>query len=178
MISPNMSIDTNGCFSNNTINELNHKCIVPTNFNPNSVFYKNITDKTNFIDIFPADFDSMFLSMEASTKNKITDDVRNNFFNLDENGKEKIIKLMIHLETGSPEDYIRLKNWHKIDGKWYYFKNKFTERNINELLGEVISEYFGLDTVHYKLARVYGNEKIEEGLISENFCDPDRKSVV
>ena len=40
------------------------------------------------------------------------------------------------------------------------------------MLGEVISNYFGLDTTHYKVAKLsVAGEKTEYGLVSKNFCD-------
>lgn len=68
-----------------------------------------------------------------------------------------------------------INHWHKLDGKWYFYKGDGCEFHfVNELLGEVISEYFGLDTVHYKVAflQIAGKEP-EYGLVSENFCSPD-----
>lgn len=85
-------------------------------------------------------------------------------------------------EMGVPKDllfvaphFFFINHWHKIDGKWYFYKSDGSDFHfINELLGEVISEYFGLDTVHYKVAllKVAGRDP-EYGLVSENFCSPD-----
>lgn len=94
---------------------------------------------------------------------------------------EKLAQEMSH-EMGVPKDllfvaphFFFINHWHKIDGKWYFYKSDgYDFHFINELLGEVISEYFGLDTVHYKVAllKVAGEEP-KYGLISENFCSPD-----
>lgn len=58
-------------------------------------------------------------------------------------------------------------NWYKIGDDWYFFKEISMDWIIHELLGEIISKYFGIDTVHYKLAK-FNNEF---GVISKNFCD-------
>lgn len=70
-----------------------------------------------------------------------------------------------------------INHWHKIDGKWYFYKSDGSDFHfVNELLGEVISEYFLLDTVHYKVALLKEAGKKEEyGLVSENFCSPNYK---
>lgn len=82
-------------------------------------------------------------------------------------------------EMGVPKEllfvaphFFFINRWYKIDGKWYFYKGDGNEFHfVNELLGEVISEYFKLDTVHYKVAslKVAGG-KLEYGLVSENFC--------
>lgn len=85
-------------------------------------------------------------------------------------------------EMGVPKDllingihFFFIHRWHKIDNKWYFFKgDNFDFHFINELLGEVISEYFDLKTVHYKVAKlIIGDKKPEIGVISENFCSND-----
>lgn len=85
-------------------------------------------------------------------------------------------------EMGVPKDllfvaphFFFINHWHKIDGKWYFYKSDgYDFHFVNELLGEVISEYFGLDTVHYKVALLkIAGKKQEYGLLSENFCSPD-----
>lgn len=83
-------------------------------------------------------------------------------------------------ETGVPKELIYngpgffyIDHWHKIDSEWYFFKTDGFDRSfVHELLGEVISEYFGLDTVHYKVAEldVKGKDK-KYGVASKNFCD-------
>jgi len=86
---------------------------------------------------------------------------------------------LISRETGTPEFLIYgpsifyIKNWFKIDENWYYFKKQTNEVNlINELIGELISEYFGLDTIHYKIAKLNINGNSEIGLVSKNFSNP------
>ena len=89
----------------------------------------------------------------------------------------------ISKETGVPPRLIyetrygidlhnKIKNWYKINDIWYYYKNVSGKTFINELIGEIVSEYFDIDTIHYQIAQLIdseGNSKI--GLISENFCD-------
>jgi len=98
--------------------------------------------------------------------------------------KEEQLDLLaqyISQETNVPKSSIftgefncRIENWHKVDGEYYYFKpmnNTFIF--FNELLGEVISQYFDLDTVHYKIARLkVKGEKDQYGIASKNFCNP------
>lgn len=86
------------------------------------------------------------------------------------------------IEMGVPKEllfvaphFFFINHWHKIEGKWYFYKSDgYDFHFVNELLGEVISEYFRLDTVHYKVAllKVSGKEP-EYGLVSENFCSTD-----
>jgi len=85
-------------------------------------------------------------------------------------------------EMGVPKEllfvaphFFFIDHWHKIDGKWYFYKSdNYDFHFINELLGEVISEYFELDTVHYQVASLkIKGKKPEYGLVSENFCSPD-----
>lgn len=87
-------------------------------------------------------------------------------------------------EMGVPKDLLIngikfhfIDHWHNIDGKWYFFKSDgFDFHFINELLGEVISEYFELDTAHYNVAKlIVGNNEPRIGVVSENFCSPDYK---
>lgn len=86
------------------------------------------------------------------------------------------------IEMGVPKEllfvaphFFFINHWHKIDGKWYFYKSDGYDFHFaNELLGEVISEYFGLDTVHYKVALLkVAGKKPEYGLVSENFCSPN-----
>ena len=86
----------------------------------------------------------------------------------------------ISKQTGVPKKLIykapylfNLNHWHKIDGEWYFYKSDDSKFHfINELLGEVISNYFGLDTINYQVAKLSIIGKKEEyGLISKNFCD-------
>ncbi|MDE6141827.1 MAG: hypothetical protein K2G03_04410 [Bacilli bacterium] len=87
-------------------------------------------------------------------------------------------------EMGVPKDllingrrFFFIDRWHKIDGKWYFFKSDgFDFHFINELLGEIISEYFGLGTAHYKVGKLIVEGKDPEiGVVSENFCSTDYK---
>lgn len=138
----------------------------------NSIF----TDNTKIIDIYYTDFNTMFTSFKHETIKQLPFYEKMNFFALDDEKKEKIIIDLLHIETGVPKKSIRWKNWFNIDGKWFYYKdNIFLNRNINELLGEIVSEYFELDTVHYGFAKLhFGDCRFREGLISENFCTPDK----
>ncbi len=68
-----------------------------------------------------------------------------------------------------PSDKINNRTilWLKLDGQVYAFKRRLDERLIiNELLGEKVSEYFGIDTVHHELATCFLNGKRTFGLIS------------
>ncbi len=95
--------------------------------------------------------------------------------------KFNLIAKNISNETGVPKELIYtapyfffIDRWHKIDNQWYFYKsNDYDFYFINELLGEVISEYFGLETVHYKIAQLCVNgENKGYGLASKNFCNP------
>lgn len=103
-------------------------------------------------------------------------------FNDKEISKFNLIAEEISKETGVPKDLIYtapyfffIDRWHKIDNQWYFFKNRdYDFYFINELLGEVISEYFDLDTIHYKIAQLYVNgEDKGYGVLSKNFCSPE-----
>jgi len=103
-------------------------------------------------------------------------------FNTEDVTKFDEIAKSIHEKTGVPQELIYtapyfffIDNWHEINGKWYFFKSDgYDFHFINELLGEVISEYFDLETVHYMVAKLCIKDKPEKlGLASENFCDPD-----
>lgn len=99
-------------------------------------------------------------------------------FNIEEIDKFNKIAELISKETGIPKNmiytapyYSFIYNWHKIKHKWYFFKTRenyfeFT----NELIGELISEYFTLKTIHYQVARLNCNGQTELGVVSENFC--------
>lgn len=96
---------------------------------------------------------------------------------------EELAKSMSE-EMGVPKEllingrkFFFIDRWHKIDGKWYFFKSDgYDFHFINELLGEVISEYFGLDTVHYSVGKlIVGNQEPRIGVVSENFCSPEYK---
>ena len=57
--------------------------------------------------------------------------------------------------------------WLKLDGQVYAFKRRLDERLIiHELLGEKVSEYFEIDTVHHELATCILNGKRIFGLLS------------
>lgn len=67
-------------------------------------------------------------------------------------------------------DYV--DNWYKFDNEWYYFKRFNTNSKFfNELLGELVSKYFDLDTVEYKLTKAITPIETEYGISSKNFCD-------
>lgn len=101
-------------------------------------------------------------------------------FNTEDIDKFTLIARQISKETGVPKNLIYtapyfffIDHWHKIDEEWYFYKSSgYDFYFINELLGEIISEYFGLETVHYKVAKLCVNGKNDEyGVISKNFCD-------
>lgn len=63
-------------------------------------------------------------------------------------------------------------NWVKIDNEYFYYKGiNYIYTFLEELLGEQISKYFDLNTVHYEIAkRTFKNSKlICYGLLSKNF---------
>ncbi len=125
-------------------------------------------------------------------KNCITDDTKMMTIEVDSlpelkkenyNYYDKVAEEM-SAEMGVPKDllingerFFFINHWHKIDGKWYFFKSDdFDFHFINELLGEVISEYFGLETVHYQVGKlIVGNKEPRIGVVSENFCSTDYK---
>lgn len=157
-------------------NESDYKSIIPINLESRIKFDKDIiTSNTTFINIKKTDYDTKFSSIDDKNKSKLDSYEIENFSKFANVDKKGLLEKLIHLETGIPQKFVNVDNWYKINGKWYYFKNKYTKKNINELLGEVISEYFGLDTIHYKLAKHYdkNNNFIEEGILSENFCNPN-----
>lgn len=96
--------------------------------------------------------------------------------------KFNLIAKNISKETGVPKELIYtapyfffIDRWHKIDNQWYFYKSDgYDFHFINELLGEIISEYFGLETVHYKIAQLCVNGKNQGyGVVSKNFCNPE-----
>ena len=102
-------------------------------------------------------------------------------FNYTDVAKFNKIANLISVETGVPKKLIYteprfffINNWHKIGNDWYFFKNckDYDFYFINELLGEVISNYFNLDTVHYQVAKlsVLG-QRPQYGVLSKNICD-------
>lgn len=87
-------------------------------------------------------------------------------------------------ETGVPKGLIYtapyffyIDHWHRIENEWYFFKTKgFDFYFCNELLGEIISNYFGLDTINYKVSKLsVKGEKDKYGVASKNFCNPKYK---
>lgn len=103
-------------------------------------------------------------------------------FNLVDTQKFNSIAESISLETGVPKELIYtapylffINHWHKLNDEWHFYKSDgYDVHFINELLGEVISEYFSLDTVHYRVAKLIKPDKSTEyGLVSKNFCDKD-----
>lgn len=101
-------------------------------------------------------------------------------FNVDNANEYEKIARMISEETGVPKRYIFtapyyffIDHWHKIGNEWFFYKSDgYDFHFINELLGEIISKYFDLDTVHYNVAKLCVKGKKEEyGIISKNFCD-------
>ena len=103
-------------------------------------------------------------------------------YNEAEKNKLEMMAQQISIETGIPEIDIfssefncRVGNWHKINGAYYYFKTiNDLSTLFNELLGEVISNYFELDTVNYKIAKlIISNEEPRYGIISKNFCNKE-----
>ena len=72
--------------------------------------------------------------------------------------KERELKaLKISRETSDPLEVVKgfEDRWYYKNGKWFFVKTKdYDFHFVNELLGEVISIYFGLDTVNYQIAKV------------------------
>lgn len=101
-------------------------------------------------------------------------------FNVNNAKEYEKIARKISEETGVPKRYIFtapyyffIDCWHKIGDEWYFYKSDgYDFHFINELLGEVISDYFKLDTVHYNVAKLCVKGKKEKyGILSKNFCD-------
>lgn len=102
----------------------------------------------------------------------------------DKSREEQLRQLAEHIskQTGVPsyciysdEHLCRVNNWHQLQNGYYYFKPLKNEHDFfNELLGERISYYFDLDTVHYEVANLKVKSTGEEqyGVISKNFCNP------
>lgn len=119
-----------------------------------------------------------------SDKTEVMEIKVNKLIKYNENEEEKLNLLAqkISDETNVPKSSIftgkwncRIENWHKIDDKYYYFKPmKSPFVFFNELLGEFISIYFDLESVHYNIAKVIVKDEEEQyGLLSKNFCNPD-----
>lgn len=103
-------------------------------------------------------------------------------FNQEKIKEYEIIAKNISEETGVPKRSIFaapclffVDHWHKIGNEWYFYKSDGDDFHfINELLGEFISKYFKLDTIHYNVAKLCVKGKREEyGLVSKNFCDKE-----
>ena len=101
-------------------------------------------------------------------------------FDVNKSKEYEYIASCISEETGVPKNLIYkapylfyIKYWYKINGEWYFYKGDgYDFHFINELLGEVISEYFGLSTIHYNIAKLCVNgQKEKYGLLSKNFCE-------
>ena len=101
---------------------------------------------------------------------------KNNFEIFDEK-KYKQYARKIFIETNINTELIyeypfrnHADNWLKSNKEWYYFKEfKTNSRFFNELLGELISKYFDLDTVEYKLTKVITPLNVKYGISSKNF---------
>lgn len=88
----------------------------------------------------------------------------------------------ISWDTGVPKSFIwmsevynHVKNWYFVENDWYYYKCPSDSLYfLNEMLGEVLAEYFRLRTTHYQLAKLYydNGSKVELGIASKNFCVP------
>ena len=89
-----------------------------------------------------------------------------------QNNRIDFIDILTH-ETSVPTRMVNAYyyNWYKIGDDWYFFKEISMDWIIHELLGEIISKYFNIDTIHYKLVK-YNNEY---GVLSKNFCDSNYK---
>ena len=104
-------------------------------------------------------------------------------FNDDRDYEYRLLAEEISKDTGINTSYIYsslynsyLLHWHKIDGEWHYFKcgNDYYHF-IRELLGEVVSKYFYLDSVNYEIGKLINNDKEQYGVLSKNFCDKKSK---
>ena len=90
---------------------------------------------------------------------------------------------LISKETGIPINYIyneiidnyiydRTPNWICINKQWFYLKGELSNLDsFNELLGQEISLYFGLNSAKYEVAKIENNKKYEYRIISENSFD-------
>ena len=118
---------------------------------------------------------------------KIKVDNSSNIFNVSEDidtvdiriNDEAKYKGMVSSATGLPINYIigsrmnEFNGWHKVNGYWYRFKCMDDFSVINEILGQYISEYFGLPTAEYYPARC-GNVS---GVVTPNFCSKDKSYI-
>lgn len=75
-------------------------------------------------------------------------------------------------------------NWFYINNKWYYYKNFLQYQNsdehfLNELIGEFLATFLGLNTINYQIGCTLNCEKeMEYGLLSENFRQKRKKYIV
>ena len=70
------------------------------------------------------------------------------------------------------------QHWIYRDQKYYYYKydnNSIPYGFFNELIGEELSQYFYLPTVHYKIA--YDQDEQRYAILSENFSKHDKEYV-
>ena len=104
-------------------------------------------------------------------------------FNKVDVDKFNLMAKNISKETEVPKELIYtapyfffIDKWFKIDNQWYFYKSDGCDFHfINELLGEIISEYFDLETVHYNIAQLCINSETKGyGVVSKNFCNPEK----
>lgn len=102
----------------------------------------------------------------------------------DEEDSYKNIDKLSSLVNVNQETLMNWHSWYNIDGIWYYFKPSMQIRFLfNELMGEQLAKYFGIDTVHYELAyrnKVYNphikaSDGYYYGIISKNFREKDKE---
>lgn len=66
-------------------------------------------------------------------------------------------------------------NWYMYDGEYYYYKKLYSAMKVvNELLGEILSMYMCLPTIHYTLALDYDHIV---GVLSKNFRVKGKKYI-
>ena len=93
----------------------------------------------------------------------------------EETNKKQADKLYSELGVPHYTSYEYSFCWYKVNDEWYYFKSN-NYNAVNELLGEIISEYYDLDTIKYHVAKLYENNGKETyGIVSKNFCNPKYK---
>ncbi len=81
----------------------------------------------------------------------------------------KLYLFNARIKEGNLTVFNRLENWHKYNDKYYYFKPRYYESHFfNELIGQFITNYFGLESVHYTIAKI--KDQNIYGIASENFC--------
>lgn len=72
----------------------------------------------------------------------------------------------------------KYNHWTLIKNDWYYFKElKNPNQLFNELLGEKITTYFGLKSIHYEIASLQdpNSNETKYGLLSKNFREPQKR---